>query len=65
MIRKGQKVRIRPEWQDAGDDQFTWVALEDEDGGRVKVMPLIPDLTYPPVTVVETRMLIEGEATGS
>lgn len=62
MIRKGQKVHIKPEWQDPGDDQFTWIAVEDEDGGRVKVMPLIPDLAHPPVTVVETRKLVEGEA---
>ncbi len=65
MIRKGQTVRIKPEWQDAGDDEFTWIALEDEDGDRVKIMPLIPDLTYPPVTIVETRMLIAGDATHS
>jgi hypothetical protein len=63
MIRKGQTVHVKPEWQDAGDDEFTWIALEDEDGDRVKIMPLIPDLTYPPVTVVETRMLIEGNET--
>lgn len=63
MIHKGQNIHIRPEWQDAGDDQFTWIALEDEDGGRVKIMPLMPDLPFPPVTIVETRMLIEGEAT--
>ncbi|OGQ58996.1 MAG: hypothetical protein A3J24_12315 [Deltaproteobacteria bacterium RIFCSPLOWO2_02_FULL_53_8] len=63
MILKGQKIHIKPEWQDAGDDEFTWVALEDEIGGRVKIMPIVPDLTYPPVSVVETRMLIEGDAT--
>lgn len=65
MILKGQKVHIKPEWQDAGDDDFIWVALEDEDGGRVKVTPIIPGLTYQAVTVLETRMLIEGDATQS
>ena len=62
MIRKGQKVHIKPEWQDAGDGDFTWVALEDEDGGRVKISPLMPELPFPPVSVVETRMLLEGNA---
>lgn len=62
MICKGQKVHIKPEWQDAGDEEFTWIAIEDEDGGRVKISPVMPDLTYPPVSVVETRMLVEGNA---
>lgn len=34
-IRKGDHVRIRPEWQDEGDDEITFIALHDEDGGRV------------------------------
>lgn len=58
MIRKGQKVHIKPEWQDEDDEQFTWIAVEDEDGGRVKIAPIMPNLALPPVTVVETRMLL-------
>ena len=38
VIKKGQRVRIRPEWQDPGDDQITWIAAEDEDGGRVLII---------------------------
>jgi hypothetical protein len=34
-IRKGDRIGIKPEWQDPGDDKFLWVGLEDEDGGRV------------------------------
>jgi len=34
MIKKGDRIRIKPEWQDPGDDKFIWVALEDEDGGE-------------------------------
>jgi len=63
MIRKGQQVPIKPEWPDAGDDQFIWNALEDEDGGRVRIMPLMPDLTYPPVTIVETKLMRESVTT--
>jgi hypothetical protein len=65
MIIKGQQVHVKPEWQDAGDDEFTWIALEDEDGDRVKILPLMPEFTFPPISVVDTRMLIEGEATKS
>jgi len=65
MIIKGQQVHVRPEWQDAGDDEFTWIALEDEDGGRVKIAALMPEFTILPRSVVETGMLVEGEATQS
>jgi hypothetical protein len=63
MIRKGQTVHIKREWQDPGDDEFTWIALEDEDGDRVKISPVMPKLRFAPVSIVETRMLIEGDAT--
>jgi len=29
-IRKGDILRIKPEWQDRGDDQYTWIAAEDQ-----------------------------------
>jgi hypothetical protein len=25
-------------WQDAGDDRFEWVAVDDEENGRVMIM---------------------------
>ena len=65
MIRKGQQVHIKPEWRDAGDDRFTWIALEDESGNRVKITALMSEFAFPPVTIVETRMLIEADATES
>jgi len=39
MIKAGDKVRIKPEWQDAGDDKYEWIALGDEGGGRVLIQP--------------------------
>lgn len=39
LIRKGDTVKIRKEFQDPGDDKFTWVALDDEDKGRVTISP--------------------------
>ena len=57
MIKKGDTVRIRPEWQDPGDDAFMWVALEDEDGGRVRIAPINTGLEFPPNQVVEVQML--------
>jgi hypothetical protein len=58
-IRAGQRVHIRREWQDAGDDKFIWVAVEDEDGGRVRISAVNTGLMIASNQVVETRMLEE------
>lgn len=58
MIRKGDKVQIRPEWQDAGDDRFDWIAVDNEEKGRVAIMPLGTGLAIPPVSVVRVEWLV-------
>lgn len=30
MIRKGDIVHIKREWQDPGDSELTWIAIEDQ-----------------------------------
>lgn len=62
MIRQGREVYILPEWRDEGDDEFIWIAVEDEDGDRVKVKALISGLRFLPAAIIETRMLIEGDS---
>jgi Gene product 88 len=39
-IRKGDRVTIRQEWRDVGDECFTWVARNDEEKGRVDISAL-------------------------
>ncbi len=56
-IKRDDRVRIKPEWQDHGDDELTWIALEDEDGGRVRIAPVMPDMSYPPNYIVTTDMI--------
>ena len=56
-IRKGDVIRIKPAWQDPGDDKFTWVPIEDEDGGRVRIAPTNTGLTFPPNQIVDTNMV--------
>jgi len=56
-IRAGQQVQIRREWQDDGDDKFIWVAVEDEDGGRVRISAVNTGLPIPPNQIIDTRML--------
>lgn len=55
-IKAGDAVRIKPEWQDPGDSNYVWIALEDEDGGRVRIQPQL-GLPINPNTVVPTFML--------
>lgn len=57
MIRKGQQVWIKPEYQDPGDDDYIWTALEDEDGERVLIEADIPGMHLLPTQVVSTDML--------
>ena len=57
MIRAGDAVRFLPQYQDPGDDELHWVALEDEDGGRVLVEVHGTGLFVAPNTVVPTYML--------
>ena len=51
MIKKGDTVVFKKEWQDKGDDKIVFIAIEDEDGGRVKVQAQL-GLTFNPVQVV-------------
>ena len=57
MIKAKDIIRIRPEYQDEGDDSLVWIALEDEDGGRVRISPLNTGMKLPPNQVVSTEMI--------
>lgn len=48
MFRKGDVVVILPEFQDAGDADFVWVVIEDEDMGRVDIQPQGTGMSMPP-----------------
>jgi hypothetical protein len=60
-IKRGQRVWIKPEYRDAGDEGFEWYAVEDEDGGRVSIHaepnPLGPNAVAHPWTVVRVECL--------
>ena len=57
-IRRGDRVTIRPEWQDAGDAAYQWVALSDVEKGRLDITPLGTGLAIPPVYTVRVDMLV-------
>lgn len=61
-IRCGQAVRIKPEWQDKGDDRYVWIATDDEANGRVTISPQMVGvagwhLAFNPTQVVSVDML--------
>ncbi|MBH0113223.1 hypothetical protein I5E68_09720 [Novosphingobium sp. YJ-S2-02] len=57
MIKAGDKVTIKPDFQDAGDSAFDWIAVDDEGNGRVSIKPTNTGLAFPPVNVVRVDML--------
>lgn len=62
MIKAGDTVEIKKEFQDDGDDALWWHAVEDEDGGRVRIRGV--ELSgggskiFTPTQVVRTDMLV-------
>lgn len=56
-ITKGQQVTFKPEWQDDGDADILFIAVEDSDGGRVKVRAEL-GLTFNPVSVINVEMIL-------
>ena len=52
VIKKGDIITIKRQWQDAGDASFTWVARNDEENGRLDISAV--ELAYMDVWPVQT-----------
>ena len=57
MIHKGDEVRLKPRWQDDGDSEFTWIAVNDEEKGRIDICPINIKLPIKPIYCVKTEWL--------
>jgi hypothetical protein len=57
MLRKGDTVRILPEHQDAGDGEFVWRVVGDEEKGRVDVSPVSIQMTLKPVYTLHVNQV--------
>lgn len=57
MFKKGDVVEILPEFQDKGDDEFTWVVLADEEKGRVDISPVDIAMHLKPIHTVQTAWI--------
>ena len=62
VIKKGDIITIKRQWQDAGDASFTWVARSDEEHGRIDISAV--ELAYMPVWPMQTVRSDMFEATG-
>lgn len=58
-FKSGERVYIKPEFQDRGDELFVRVAVDDEDGGRLMVRTMGTGITVGggPTAVMEADML--------
>tara|TARA_R110000803_G_scaffold97351_1_gene165502 strand:+ start:216 stop:401 length:186 start_codon:yes stop_codon:yes gene_type:complete len=56
-ILKGDQVFIKPEFQDAGDELYTWIAMGDEYDGKVMIYPSDIELIIAPSQIVKVSML--------
>ena len=52
MIKKGEIITIKPQWLDARNARFTWVARTDEENGRVDISAV--ELAYMDVWPAQT-----------
>lgn len=57
MIQAGTKIEILPEFQDAGDADYDWFAVSDEENGRITISPVIPGLRINPQQVVRVEWI--------
>ena len=46
------------EWQDEGDDQYKWIALEDQDGETIIITPINIEMNIKPQYTVRVNMLV-------
>jgi hypothetical protein len=53
MLSKGDTVQILPQYQDPGDEEFTWIVVGDEEKGRVDVSPVSMPMKIKPVYTLE------------
>lgn len=59
-IKAGQQVTFKPEWRDAGDAHIVFLAVDDEEKGRVTVEAQV-DLPFKPRQVVAVSMIEAAE----
>lgn len=57
MIKSGDVIRIKPEWQDNGDDRFEWRAVSGVDHGVIDVTADL-GMRINPIQTVRADMIV-------
>lgn len=52
----GDRVAIKPEWRDAGDELLEWVVVGAEEKGRVDIQAQL-GMRFNPIQTVRTEMI--------
>ena len=65
MIKKGDRVWLRPEWQDPGEERYTYVAVSDEHDGRVDIQATNFEYRLPPINTVRVEWLKDNTMTNT
>jgi uncharacterized membrane protein len=55
VIKKGDIVDIKDEYQDEGDHLFIWMAVKDEANGSVLITPINIAMTIKPISLMKTK----------
>ena len=62
MIKKGDRIDILPQWQDDGDENYVWVATDDEKDGQITICPISMPISIKPRSTVDVSMITLREA---
>lgn len=63
LIKSGEKITILTEWRDAGDENFDWLAIEDETtNGYLRVKPIHRESGEPGVGNMSVRSFMVQRA---
>ena len=65
MIKRGDLVEILPEFQDAGDSDYTWMAVSDVEKGRLDISPIDHSFDIKPVYTVLVEQVTKKTASTS
>lgn len=55
MIRKGDRIEFLEQHRDPGDETFVWIALCDEEKGRLDVTPIDHPMEIKPIYTVQAE----------
>jgi aminoglycoside phosphotransferase len=53
MFKRGDRVEILKDFQDPGDEEFTWIVMDDEEKGRVDIQPVDIPMNIKPLYTVQ------------